>query len=115
MASGSDIDWVTEARRLAKLATELKLKLPTGLKAEDMAKDADKGQAALDELDGIRRSLMAKVNAKDAAIRKLREDIKRLRLGVKAEYGDNSDEYEKVGGTRASERKKPVSKKAAAV
>ncbi len=114
MASGNDLAWVTEARRLAKLATDLKLKLPTGLKADQIGKDADQTQAELDELDSIRRSLSAKINAKDASVRKLREDIKRLRLGVKAEYGDNSDEYEKVGGTRASERKKPAAKKVAA-
>ena len=114
MASGNDLTWVTEARRLAKLAIDLKLKLPTGLKADEIGKEADKTQAELDELDSIRRMLSAKINAKDASVRKLREGIKRLRLGVKAEYGDDSDEYEKVGGTRASERKKPVSKKAPA-
>jgi len=31
--------------------------------------------------------------------------IKRVRAGVKANYGDNSHQYEMIGGTRASERK----------
>ena len=76
-----------------------------------MTKDADAAQGLLDELDSIRRSLSGKVNAKDAAMQKIKDDLKRLKLGVKAEYGDDSDEYEKVGGTRSSERKKPSAKK----
>ncbi len=31
--------------------------------------------------------------------------IKRARAGVKAQHGDDSDEYERFGGTRLSERK----------
>jgi hypothetical protein len=35
------------------------------------------------------------------------DTIKRLRSGVKGLYGDDSVEYELVGGTRRSERKRP--------
>jgi hypothetical protein len=31
--------------------------------------------------------------------------VKRARAGVKANFGDNSSQYEMVGGTRLSERK----------
>ena len=33
------------------------------------------------------------------------DKVKRFRFGVKALYGDDSSEYEMVGGTRVSERK----------
>jgi hypothetical protein len=33
--------------------------------------------------------------------------MKRVRAGVKANYGDDSQQYEMVGGTRMSERKTP--------
>ena len=36
--------------------------------------------------------------------------LKRLRAGVKAAYGDDSSQYEMMGGTRLSERKKAVKK-----
>lgn len=36
---------------------------------------------------------------------------KRMLTGVASKYGKNSSEYEMAGGTRKSERKKPVAKK----
>jgi hypothetical protein len=34
------------------------------------------------------------------------DKVKRVRAGVKANYGDDSQQYEMVGGTRMSERKR---------
>ena len=39
--------------------------------------------------------------------------IKRVRAGVKGIYGDDSSQYEMIGGTRMSERKPPARKPAA--
>jgi len=36
------------------------------------------------------------------------DKLKRVRAGVKGNYGDDSSQYEMVGGTRLSERKSPV-------
>ena len=41
------------------------------------------------------------------------DKVKRVRAGIKANYGDDSQQYEKVGGTRMSERK-PRARKASA-
>jgi hypothetical protein len=38
------------------------------------------------------------------------DKVKRVRAGVKANYGDDSSQYEMVGGTRLSDRKSPVRK-----
>jgi hypothetical protein len=38
------------------------------------------------------------------------EKVKRVRAGVKGNYGDGSSQYEMVGGTRLSERKSPKRK-----
>jgi len=38
--------------------------------------------------------------------------LKRVRNGIKGIYGDNSSQYELVGGTRLSEKKKPAKKTA---
>jgi hypothetical protein len=39
------------------------------------------------------------------------DKVKRVRKGVKANYGDDSSQYEMVGGTRTSERQ-PRTRKA---
>ena len=33
------------------------------------------------------------------------DKVKRVRAGVKANYGDDSQQFEMIGGTRTSERK----------
>ncbi len=46
----------------------------------------------------------------DPATAQERPNVKRVRSAVKGIYGDDSSEYEMVGGTRKSERKRPVRK-----
>ncbi len=110
MAKNTDLGVVTEARQLAGVVTKNKLKLPTGLTPEQMTKDADGAQKELDDIDQTKRSLTKKVTDKNKSIKGLRDAIKRLRNAVKGEYGDDSTEYESVGGKRLSERKPPVRK-----
>ena len=45
-------------------------------------------------------------NQRDAISLNMWDKIKRIRSGVKAHYGDDSTEYELVGGTRLSDRKR---------
>ena len=42
------------------------------------------------------------------------DKVKRVRNGMKAIYGDDSSQYEMIGGTRLSERKAPARKAAKA-
>jgi hypothetical protein len=53
-------------------------------------------------------------NQRDALYTELWDKVKRVRSGVKANYGDDSSQYEMVGGTRLSERKSPTRKTPAA-
>ena len=46
-------------------------------------------------------------NAKE---KKLSEMCTKVLSGAVSEFGDDSDEYEQLGGTRKSDRKKPVRK-----
>ncbi len=43
--------------------------------------------------------------------KKLKDLTERMLAGVAAKHGKDSDEYEKAGGTRKSERKRPVRRK----
>jgi uncharacterized alpha-E superfamily protein len=47
-------------------------------------------------------------NQRDALYSGMWDKVKRVRSGVKANYGDDSSQYEMVGGTRLSERKSPT-------
>jgi len=53
-----------------------------------------------DDLTGLR-------NDRDDEAVKLNEICTRARSGIRGFYGPDSTQYEQVGGTRASERKKP--------
>lgn len=53
-------------------------------------------------------------NQRQAANAALWDMLKRVRAGVKAAFGDDSSQYEMVGGTRLSERKPATRTKTAA-
>jgi hypothetical protein len=53
-------------------------------------------------------------NRRDDLYANLWDMVKRLRVVVKGSYGDNSSQYEMVGGTRTSERKPSGPRKKAA-
>ena len=49
-------------------------------------------------------------NDRDALAAELKDICVRVRAGMKGYFGADSSEYEQDGGTRASERKKPIRK-----
>lgn len=70
------------------------------------------------------QSIQAQINSLELQITNLRnkrdqrllgiwETVKRARYTVKGTYGDDSSEYELIGGKRMSERKKSIRKQAA--
>jgi len=64
-------------------------------------------QAGLDKLEA---QLTDRRFQRDAALGSLWDKVKRVRSGVKAIYGNDSSQYEMIGGTRKSERKKAMRK-----
>ena len=66
------------------------------------------------EISKLERQLADKRNQRDLIYNAAWEKIKRIRSGVKAAYGDDSQQYEMVGGKRMSERK-PRARKVATV
>jgi hypothetical protein len=64
-------------------------------------------QASLDALDAQYTALR---NQRDALSGEMWDKVKRVRASIKGLYGDDSTEYEMVGGTRKSERKAPSRK-----
>lgn len=66
---------------------------------------------ALSEIDRLEAQLIDWRNRRDDLLKEAWSHVKRLRAGMKAIYGDDSSQYEMVGGTRVSERKRPTRKK----
>ena len=59
-------------------------------------------QVQMNELDAQLTDLR---NQRDSLYNELWDQVKRVRSGIKGIYGDDSSQYEMVGGTRRSERK----------
>lgn len=65
---------------------------------------------AIEEYNTLLASADEKLNIINANDKKLRAFNKKILPAVGLKYGTDSSEYEKVGGIRESERKKPVRK-----
>jgi hypothetical protein len=59
------------------------------------------------EISRLEIQLADKRNQRTLLYTSMWDKIKRIRAGVKATYGDDSQQFEMVGGTRSSERKSP--------
>jgi hypothetical protein len=66
-----------------------------------------------DQVETLRTQLTALSNDLNEQIAEMASINTRARSGFRAAYGPDSSQYEQVGGTRASERKRPSKKKAA--
>ncbi len=64
-----------------------------------------------DQTETLRTQLTALTNELNEQTNELASIITRARSGFRAFYGPGSTQYEQAGGTRASERKRPSSKK----
>jgi len=72
--------------------------------------DIDQGKALQTEIDALDAQYTSLRNQRDALLGATWDKVKRVRASVKGLYGDDSSEYEMVGGTRKSERKTPTRK-----
>ena len=67
-------------------------------------------QAKLSEYNGMLSLLDQLLNELQQDERELQSETARMLAGVGAHFGPDSSEYEQAGGTRKSERKRPVRK-----
>jgi hypothetical protein len=72
--------------------------------------DLTQATALQSELDALDAQYTDLRNKRDALHGEMWDKVKRVRASVKGLYGDDSSEYEMVGGTRRSERKPPARK-----
>lgn len=68
-----------------------------------------------DQIETLRTQLTSLSNELTQQTNELATINTRARSGFRASYGPDSTQYEQAGGTRASERKRPASKKKATI
>jgi len=56
-------------------------------------------------LSSLETQLTEVRNKRDAVCQATWDKVKRVRAGIKASFGDDSTQYEMIGGTRVSDRK----------
>jgi len=101
----------TALKRAAGLSSiSANLDLGQGLTLEAFQGAIRDAQARLDAYNEALSAADAAANAFAAAEAKLRDLSSRMLNAVAAVYGKDSDEYEKAGGVRKSERKRPKRK-----
>ena len=76
-----------------------------GLTLKDLKDSLEKFQRTEIAIKNTQDRLTSLRNARMADRHALWELVKRARMVVKGQFGDDSDEYERFGGTRLSEKK----------
>lgn len=99
-----------EANEIKKALEKMDDRLPDGLKAADMETKIVGLETAVDELDAVNVERTRLVDRKGEQAGHLSDHIVQVRSVVKGIFGADSEEYDMVGGTRTSERKRPARK-----
>lgn len=110
MSTGSIPKLLQEAGQVKEALEGIGKPLPGGVSVEAAVKAIAALEEAVAKLDGLNAERTRLVNVKGGAAHGLRDFITKARLAIKVECGDDSSEYEMAGGTRKSERKRPVRK-----
>lgn len=102
------------ARALSRIsgmeAIDPALDLGNGLTVANFQTVIDAGATALDAYNQRLADTDSGLNNVQLSEKKIRDLSERMLEGVATKFGHDSNEYEMAGGTRKSERKKPVRK-----
>jgi hypothetical protein len=105
---------IAEGKRIQTALSGIESKLPSELSAARLGAIMTALEANASAVKDLKSELTAAIEAKNTSVGELKEFLKRAKAGAKAAFGDDSLEYERLGGKRMSERKKVVKKTAAA-
>jgi hypothetical protein len=78
-----------------------------------MDADLNQTQPLQARMSALQAELLSLRDQHDALYNTIWDHVKRVRSAVKGIYGDDSPQYQMVGGTRKSDRKRPARKAAA--
>lgn len=104
-------DVTEQSRSVANAWTQIDSDLTLGaMNVTTFSNAITEADAIASQINILETQLTNLRNQRDEKLADLWDKLKRVRNGVKAHFGDNSSQYEMVGGTRTSERKAPVRK-----
>lgn len=107
-------DLLNQALSIRSAWVQIDNKLAFGeLTTNSLGLEIDQARTLSEEIDRIETILVEKRNQLEAHYSTIYGSMKRVRSAIKGIYGDDSTQYEMVGGTRISERKIPARKPAA--
>ena len=110
MVGGSIPKLLQRAGETKQALEKISADLPADVTPTETAAKIAELETAIAELDAINAERTRKVNVKGDKAGALSDYLVHVRLSVKAVCGPDSSEYDMVGGTRSSERKKPKRK-----
>jgi hypothetical protein len=111
MAKGYPNDVTQQAQAVLEGWRQISLPLSIGEITPQALEDNLQALAPiLTQMTSLEAQLTDLRNRRDSLYAAIWDQVKRVRAGVKANFGDDSSQYEMVGGTRKSERKTPVRK-----
>lgn len=106
MLTGSVPKLLKEAGRVQQALEKIGQGLPDSISAAEMEKKIHTLELGISALDALNAERTRLVNQKGEQAEDLSDYIVRARATVKGIFGADSTEYDMVGGTRASERKR---------
>ncbi|MBN1310834.1 MAG: hypothetical protein JXB30_05380 [Anaerolineae bacterium] len=111
MSTNYPSDAVEQARALLEAWKHIDGAPPIGdLTPSTLEAQLVEAAAVFTQIDSLEAQLTDLRNRRDTLRESIWDKVKRVRTGVKGIFGDDSSEYEMVGGTRLSEHK-PRSRK----
>ena len=106
MSSKFPKDLLTQAQSVLAGWNQLNPVLPFGpLTTTTFSSDLTMVSALDVEIAGLEAQLADKYNQRETVALSLWDKVKRVRNSIKGIYGDDSSQYEMVGGIRMSERR----------
>ena len=115
MASkGYPTDVLVQASEVLAACKQINPDLKTGMLTQaTFAEELAHTKALQAQLHALELQMTGLRNKRDQQLTQMWDVVKRTRATVKGTYGDDSSEYELVGGTRVSERKRSARRQAA--
>lgn len=107
MIGGSVPKLLQEANEVQQALEKIGDGLPAEISAAEMEAKIAELETAVNELDALNAERTRLVNVKGEKADNVSDYVVRVRAAVKGIFGADSSEYDMVGGTRSSERKKP--------
>jgi hypothetical protein len=110
MVSKSIPKLLQEANEVKKALEEIGENVPAGISVAEMTTEIEALENIIGELDAVNADRTRLVNRKAEQAKVVSDQIVKVRAAVKGILGADSSEYDMVGGTRTSERKRPKRK-----